>query len=233
MFTAEMSNSRLVPSSQKSWTSMSALSMQSPWCRTIRWKRLQKPVVAHMCRCSHFVATLVLGVFVLQLGTQRTPERCSIGHAVSGTLHLADWCRAWPVTAPQEREPLVTHVDAPMEMSHSAQWGWNTMLLPWQHAASAAHKCVRPPPPTDCRIVWDGSREQLNLKAVVVTWGPPKRRTSGPVRFVSYDRCKLWRSSHKVCHADVWPVPHLTENTDTQTPLQRWSWTFRHTLPVY
>lgn len=28
-----------------------------------------------------------------------------------------------------------------LEMSHSAQWGWNTMPLSWQHTASAAHTC--------------------------------------------------------------------------------------------
>lgn len=62
---------------------------------------------------------------------------------------MADWRRAWPVTAPQmgssyTRSKAISDTCGHLlEMSHSAQWGWNTMLLllSWQHTASTAHAC--------------------------------------------------------------------------------------------
>lgn len=149
----------------------------------------------------------MLDVFVLLLGTQRTPERCSTEHVVSGGLHLADWCRVWPVTAPQKREPLVTHVNT--------YW-----KCPTQHneggTQCCCHDSTQHPPlthVTDCQIVWDRSEKQLNHNTVV-TWSLHERRMNDCVCFVSDGR---WELRH--CSQRAWRLMSYQSHTWQRTPI--------------
>lgn len=89
------------------------------------------------------------GVCCLLIRVQNTNntrhETFSLQH-----IHLSDWCRVWPVTAPQTEhhnsyrrgEPNSDTYGRLLEMSHSAQWGWNTIPLLWWQLA-AASSCAR------------------------------------------------------------------------------------------
>lgn len=64
MFIAEMSISRLILSSQKSWTSMSVLSMHNLGAEQLYEKDFKRAIVTHV-QLLTFAVNLVLDVFVL------------------------------------------------------------------------------------------------------------------------------------------------------------------------
>lgn len=116
-------------------------------------------------------------------------------------LHLADWYTVWPVSVLEEKKNTRGRL---LEMSRSAQWGWNAVLLPWEkhtlHVSLARVKlCALPLSQT----VWDRREKQLNHRAVV-TWSVHVRRMNDSVWFVSDGR---WELEHREQAGDCLTSP--------------------------